>query len=292
MARLKSKVMTKRILTVLLVLFLSGLATLFINDQCNKKVFLTEYTFFHREVPSSFDGYKILHISDLHNAPFAGQIINHIEEQKPDMIVITGDTTQLPDHNIDQILEIGKAAKEKGIPTYAVSGNHETQGGYYDKIIESYWATDIIPLDNDSVCIEKGNESFLLLGIKDPTRTKVTKEHLEEIKEQIESEFPDGPCFSILLSHRADLYPDIKNTSADLILSGHLHGGIARLPFIGGLKGKQTDGSSLPKYEYGLYEDKKNASMIVSGGCDKNPKKTRYFNPPEIVLITLKSEGK
>lgn len=280
----------KRICICIAVLIAICLTILFVNDQVNKKVFLTEYTFSHSEIPPSFDGYKILHISDLHNAPFATQIIKHIKEQKPDIIVITGDTVQLPDYNTEQTLKIAKASGD--IPVYAVSGNHETQGGHYDEIIESYHASGIIPLDNDSVCVERGDESFLLLGIKDPTRTVVTEEHIEEIKEQIESEFPDGPCFSVLLSHRADLYPDIKHTSADLILSGHLHGGIIRLPFVGGLMGKNVESSIFPEYEYGLYENSDSASMIVSGGCDKNPKKRRYFNPPEVVLITLKSKGK
>ena len=273
----------------LISLVLICITALFVNEKLNERVTVTEYSFSHEEVPKSFDGYKILLISDLHEAPFSRQIIKHIKKEKPDMVVMTGDMVQLPGHSLKETVKIGKAIDD--IPIYAVTGNHDTQCGYYDDIIKTLWESDIIPLDNDSVCIERGEESFLLLGIKDPTRTTVTDEMLEEIRSQIESEFPDGPCFSILLSHRADLYPDIKNTSADLILSGHLHGGIARLPFVGGLRGKKGENSLFPEYEYGMYEDKEAASMIVSGGCDKNPQKKRYFNPPEVVLITLRSEG-
>jgi len=278
----------KRILIFILTLFILALLILFVNEKANERVFLTKYTFEHEEIPQGFDGYKIMMVSDLHDAPFSEMIIGHIKAQKPDIVVFTGDMAQLPDHSIQEATKIGKAIRD--IPMYAVTGNHETQGGAYDEIISTLWGVDIIPLDNDSVCLEKGNDTILLLGIKDPKSDEVTEEKLKKIRKQIESEFPDGPCFSILLSHRADLYPEIKDTSADLILSGHMHGGIVRLPFIGGIIGKNAENSLLPAYEYGVIKEGDSSTMIVSGGCDKNPKKKRYLNPPEVLLITLKSE--
>lgn len=278
----------KWILISLCTLIVFALAVLFINEKVNEKVFLTEYTFEHSEIPKGFDGYKILVVSDLHEAPFSDMIIEHINEQKPDIIVFTGDMAQLPYHSIDETVKIGKAVCD--IPIYAVSGNHDTQGGAYDKIIDTLWESGVIPLDDDSVCLEKNGDTILLLGIRDPEHDMVSDKQAGEIRRQIESEFPDGPCFSVLLSHRADLYPEIKDTSADLILSGHLHGGIIRLPFVGGLIGRSVENKLLPEYEYGLIKEENSASMIVSGGCDKNPEKKRYFNPPEVVLVTLKSE--
>lgn len=277
----------KRILIAAGVLAVLVLSAFLINEKLNDKVFVTKYTYRHPEVPQAFDGYTILMVSDMHEAPFAQQIIQHINKIAPDMIVFTGDMAQLPDKSIQQTSKIAKAVQ--GIPMYGVTGNHETQCGYYDEIIKTMWGKGIIPLDNDSVCIEKDGDSFLLLGIKDPKSNEVSSEKVEKIRRQIESEFPDGPCFSILLSHRADLYPEIKDTSADLILSGHLHGGVVRLPFVGGIVSRNED-EWFPDYEYGMYRDKDGADMIVSGGCDKNPEKKRYFNPPEVVLITLERE--
>lgn len=265
-------------------------AALFLNEKINEYVFLTEYTFSHSEVPEDFDGYKIFMISDLHEAPFSKQIIEHINEQKPDVVVITGDMAQLPDRSIQETQKIGKAITD--IPVYAVSGNHDTQGGAYKEIYRALKDSNIIPLDDSSVCLEKGSSGILLLGIKDPMQDVVSDEKIENIRRKIERQFPKGPCFSILLSHRADLYPKIKNTGVDLILSGHLHGGIIRLPFVGGIIGKNPEKPLFPEYEYGMYNEPSAASMIVSGGCDKNPQKKRYFNPPEVVLITLKNEGK
>lgn len=289
------KKILKRILSVILticificVLVILALAALFLNEKINEKVFVTKYTYSHSEIPTAFDGYQILMVSDMHEAPFADQIIQHINNISPDMIVFTGDMAQLPDRSIQETSKIARAVQD--IPMYGVTGNHERQSGYYDEIIATMWDRKIIPLDNDSVCIEKDGDSFLLLGIKDPKSDIVSTEKIEQIRSQIESEFPDGPCFSILLNHRADLYPEIKDTSVDLILSGHLHGGVIRLPFVGGVVGKNEE-KWFPDYEYGIYIDDNSADMIVSGGCDKNPEKKRYFNPPEIVLITLEREN-
>lgn len=277
----------KRTLITLCALIIFALLALFINEKINDKVFLTKYTYRHSEIPKAFEGYKIMAISDLHEAPFSGQILEHIDNEKPDIVVFTGDMVQLPDDSIEETVKIAKGIED--IPMYAVSGNHDTQCGEYDKIMRTLWAVNIIPLDNDSVCLEKGDESILLLGVKDPKDDVVSEEKVEKLRRQIESEFPDGPCFSVLLMHRADLYSELKDTSADLIISGHLHGGIIRLPFVGGVIG-QDAGQLFPDYEYGFIKEGDFSAMIVSGGCDKNPDKKRYFNPPEVVLITLEGE--
>lgn len=278
----------KTILLMILILIISALAVYKTNDYINNKVFVKEYSFPHEEIPAGFNGYKIMMISDLHNAPFSGQINEHIKKHEPDIIVFTGDMVQLPHHSLDETLKIAEAAGN--IPVYAISGNHETQCGEYKKIIKTLRESNVIILDNDSVCLEENGDTMLLLGMRDPEHNEIGEGQFEDIRERIESEFPDGPCFSILLSHRADIYPEIKHTSADLILSGHLHGGIIRVPFIGGIINKNGELSTSVDYEYGLFEESGAASMLVSGGCDKNPEKKRVLNPPEIVLLTLQTQ--
>lgn len=277
----------KWISIIIVAVILFTLLIFGINERRNKSVVLTEYTYTHKEVPKAFKGFKIMLISDLHEAPFAKQIIGHINRVKPDMIVFGGDMVQLPGNTMKETVKIAQGVSE--IPMYAVSGNHETQCGSYKEIIKELWNAKIIPLDNDSVCIERGMDSILLLGVKDPKDDEVSDKKIEEMRKQMKSEFPDGPCFSVLLMHRAGLYPEIKDTGVDLILSGDMHGGIIRLPFVGGLLGKQRTGF-FPEYEYGFIKEGDSAGMIVSGGCDLNPKKKRYFNPPEVVLVTLERE--
>ena len=277
----------KYTLIVLCMLVMLSLLAFYINGKVNERVFLTEYTFTHKELPPSFEGYEIMVISDLHEAPFSELILSHIKRESPDMIVFTGDMVQLPDTSISETLKIAEGTEN--IPMYAISGNHDRQCGAYDEIIKSLWDAGITPLDNDSVAIWRGSESFLLLGAKDPKHDIVSDEKIAEMKEQIRSEFPDGPCFSVMLLHRADLYPHLKDEGVDLILSGHMHGGIARLPFVGGLIGQEGK-VTFPEYEYGFFREGESSAMIVSGGCDKNLRKKRYFNPPEVVLVTLEGE--
>lgn len=273
----------------IIIAIVSVLIALFINEKINQKVHLTEYTYTDGHIPEAFDDGKILFLSDLHEAPFADDIISYAKDIQPDLFVITGDMAQLPDTKIDETLKIAKALKEINIPVYAVSGNHERQGGEYDRIIQELWAADVYMLENGSIEIEKNGEKITLVGIKDPRHDEVTEYKKKVIRENIAYElgrYHDN--FSILLSHRADIYPVVKDTGVDLILSGHLHGGIIRLPFVGGIIGKNGDNSRLPAYEYGVIKEGESTTMIVSGGCDKNPKKKRYFNPPELLLITLK----
>lgn len=281
----------KYILFIFIVAVASLLILLFVNDKANQKVVVTEYIYENEKIPAEFNDCKLMMISDLHNADFSGQIIEHIRQEKPDYVVITGDMVQLPGQEIDNTLKIADAVNQMEIPIYAVSGNHDRQCGEYDRIIEELWANDVYMLENGSVRLEKNGESIVLVGIKDPRHDEVTDEKMKVICNNIAYELSRrDDYFSILLSHRADLYPGIKDAGCDLILSGHLHGGIIRLPILGGIIGKNGENPMLPDYEYGVYRQADSATMIVSGGCDKNPKKRRYFNPPEVLLITLKGE--
>ena len=269
---------------ILSITIISGIVIFGVNEQKNNNVVVTEYNFSHPKIPKAFVGYKILLISDLHNAPFADIIIEHIRNTDPDLIAFTGDMVQLPHGNAEKAVKIAKAFSDT-IPIFAVSGNHEMQNLEYWQIYNALFYAGTTWLENDGVSVKRGSDKIRIAGIEDPKHNVLTEEHVEEIVEEIHEEIHDESLFSILLSHRADLYPYIKNEGADLILSGHLHGGIVRLPFIGGLIDK--DDRLFPQYDYGFIQEEGASAMIVSGGCDKNPDKKRFWNPPEIVLITL-----
>lgn len=273
---------------VLLALIICAGGALGINEIINDRVFVSSYTFAHEEVPEGFDGFKILQLSDFHEAPFLEQIAQKVKKTAPDIMVITGDSVQLPRSEADEILKLAKEIPD--IPVYVISGNHETQSGKYEELMEAYKESGLIPIDYDSVEIKRGEESILLVGVKDPEHNEPTEGKLSYMRDKIREEFPDGPCFSILLMHRADLFPEVWETPADLILSGHLHGGIIRIPFMGGVMGKRGKGF-FPEYDKGLFTHGE-SSMIVSAGCDKNPDKKRYFNPPEVAIITLERKLK
>lgn len=281
----------RRILIIFAFVVVALLLSLFLNDKANQKVRITRYTYTDEEIPPSFDGCKFMMISDLHNADFSEDIIKHMEKEKPDYVVMTGDMVQLPDSSIENTLKIADAVTEMNIPIYAVSGNHDRQCGKYEEILAGLWGHDVYMLEYDSVRFERDGESIVLMGIQDPRHDVVTDEKIAAIRGNIKNQLSRRKdYFTILLSHRADLYPQVKDTGVDLVLSGHLHGGIIRLPIVGGLIDKDGNVSVFTDYEYGVYKEDGNATMIVSGGCDKNPAKRRFFNPPEILLITLKGE--
>ena len=281
----------KKILLIFILVIVLLLLLLFLNDKANQNVKVTRYTYADEEIPSAFDNSKIMVISDLHDAPFSEEIIEHIKTEKPDYVVMTGDMVQLPDSSADNTLKIVDAAVKMNIPVYAVSGNHDRQCGKYDEILDNLWAHGAYMLEYDSVRLHKDGESIVLMGIQDPKHNVVTEEKIEAIQGNIKYQLSRRKeYFTVLLSHRADLYPQIKNTGVDLILSGHIHGGIVRLPFVGGIVERNRKISLSVDYEYGVYKEGESATMIVSAGCDKNPQKRRFFNPPEVLLITLKGE--
>lgn len=276
------------LIVAMLVWVVIGIVALAANEKLNDHVRVKNYTVRDENIPKEFDGYKIMAVSDLHAAPFGDQIIAHADKQKPDLLVFTGDMTQLPDYNIQETVKIGEAVSD--IPKYYVSGNHERQTDQYYEILNVLPLGGITPLENDKVTLERDGAEILLMGVKDPKNDVVTEDRIEKMQNAIGSMLEDNDKYSILLNHRADLYPELKDCGEDLILSGHLHGGIIRLPFMGGLISGEGLTEFFPEYDYGRFKEGDSAEMIVNGGCDKNPSKKRFFNPPEVVCITLESE--
>lgn len=270
------------------ILVLLAIMTFCINYFANNNVGLTEYTFESEKLPYDFDGYKIMVISDFHNADFSEQILKHAAENQPDILLFTGDMVQLPDSNLDNVLKIiNNIPKEMGI--YAVSGNHESQNSHYKEIMDTLYANGVHTLDGTDMYLKKGNSRIKIMGIMDPPAEtdKVTDDMIENIKELINSFIENDPnCFNILAFHRSTLYKELKDLKLDLILSGHTHGGVIRLPIVGGIIGESVD-DYVPDYTSGAYKDGF-ATMIVSRGCDKNIKKMRVFNPPEVLMVNLK----
>ncbi len=271
---------------IAVVFAIAVFAVLKYNDSLCDNVVLTRYVHEDENLPKSFDGFKILVISDLHNAPFYDDITEHIDKTKPDVVVFSGDMVQLPEASCEAAKEIGIYALEGGARVFSLSGNHEKQNSEYDEIMYELYKEGIIPLDDDRTKFERNGEKLWLMGLEDIGENAVNEDTCRKSAKEIGYLLGDG--YNVLVNHRADMYPYIKDEKADLILSGHLHGGIARLPFLGGVFGRGKD-EYFPKYDYGVFKEEDSSTMIVSGGCDKNPAKKRYFNPPEVVLVTLRA---
>ena len=275
---------TKRIM--LLIGTLVGIS-IFLYLQ-NNLISITEVKITSSKIPSSFKGYKIIQISDLHNKKFGDNqdvLFKKVKKLNPDIIVITGDLIDSNSYDAASSMQVVRELVKK-YPIYFVTGNHEKWSGKYNSLEKELKKHHITVLRNEHVSIRKGEQEINLLGIDDPefvignrTEGDIVKDEI--IKAKIEMQ-PDK--YNVLLSHRPGFIKEYADERIDLVLSGHAHGGQIRLPFIGGLVAPNQ--GALPKYTAGLYEEQ-NTSMVVSRGLGNSIIPQRIFNRPEIVVVQL-----
>ena len=257
----------------------------------NTALQLNTYTISSERLPEAFDGYRIAHVSDLHNAELGKdneKLLNMLREAKPDIIAITGDLIDSRHTDIDIALQFTKAAMEIA-PCYYVTGNHEARVSEYYELRDGLIEQGVVVLDDERIELELSGKTIALLGVNDPSfqtdylfgdSETVMQGKLQEISDE-ENEF------TILLSHRPELFGVYADSNMDLVLSGHAHGGQFRLPFVGGLVAPNQ--GLFPKYDAGLYTEE-NTNMIVSRGIGNSILPFRFNNRPEVILIDLYSK--
>ena len=240
-------------------------------------------------LPREFDGYTIVHLSDLHGHEYGednADLLAAVREQKPDLIVITGDL-------IDQESQLQMIpALAKGLsaiaPTYYVTGNHEWGlGTAAVKDLKNLLAQcGVTALSNQYEILERDGARIVLAGVDDPNGY-ADQTTPEELRAQIEYGAPG--LFTLLLAHRNERFDQYAAAGYDFVLSGHGHGGIIRLPFVGGLMG--TDRQLFPERTSGLYRWG-DSTLFVSRGLGNNTvpfQGFRIFNRPELAVITLRA---
>lgn len=247
----------------------------------NTSIGVTRITVSDEKIPDSFKGFRILHISDFHNAKFGeGQkkILDMIKSESPDMIAITGDLVDSRRTDIDTAMELIDGITELGIPVYYVTGNHEARIDDYDELEKRLTESGVRLLRNEKETIEINGESITIAGADDPAFGLTGKDFSDMLKGLADENY------TILLSHRPELFDLYCEAGTDLVLSGHAHGGQVRIPFVGGLVAPNQ--GLFPEYTEGLYE-KDGIKMIVSRGLGNSIIPLRVNDPPELVLITL-----
>ena len=245
----------------------------------------TQVTVASGALPEAFEGFKIAHVSDLHNAVFGRKnekLLSLIRAAKPDIIAITGDLIDSRHTDIDSALAFVEAAAEIA-PVYYVTGNHESRLDF-DEIEPRLIAAGARVLRNEAEDIGRGGERIRLAGIDDPSfiRTGGTAE--ERAAAELEQLGDGGGTFTVLLAHRPELVEVYAEYGAGLVLSGHAHGGQVRLPLLGGLYAPGQ--GLLPEYDSGLYSLGE-TQMVVSRGLGNSVAPLRVNNRPELVIVTL-----
>lgn len=275
--------MKKRIMYVLLV-FIS-ISILWVL-WANKALEVNTYTISSNRFPKAFDGFTIAHISDFHNTNIGDKVLDKLDDTNVDIIVITGDIIDSRNTHPEIALEFVEELMKKA-PCYYVSGNHEGRIDVYPAFKEDMKALGVHVLEDECIEIKKENDVISLIGVDDPSfqtdylfgdDITVMSTKLEQLKNE---------QYTILLSHRPELFDVYVKYDMDVVFSGHAHGGQFRLPFIGGLVAPNQ--GLFPKYDAGLFVED-NTHMIVSKGIGNSIIPMRFNNRPEVIVITLKSE--
>ncbi len=252
------------------------------------KLKTTEYTVCSDRLPERFGGCRIAMLSDLHDTVYGednNKLFELINSKQPDIVIIAGDlVTAKSGRDFSPAFNLLKKLATL-YPVYYALGNHEQRS--YDEVKVYLQKVKEIPevklLDNETVIAECGIRiAGLSLPVRFYKKAKKVTVKVSDISEQIGTK---NNVYTVLIAHNPIFFKAYADWGAELVLSGHLHGGIVRLPFIGGLVSPQV--SFFPKYDKGMFTDKE-STLIVSAGLGKHTIPIRLWNPAELVIIDLK----
>ncbi len=263
-----------------------------ISNHCLKT---TRINVTDRKIPSDFDGYKIVQLSDLHSKSFGAgnyRLIKKIKKESPDIIVLTGDMINSYD-DFDSVFHCLAVELTKIAPVYFVVGNHELQltSNRREDLMHFLSSHNIHILDNEAVKLKRNDSSIMLYGLWFNLRYyshfikgKKPYEFSSETMDKLLG-VSDNALFNLLLTHDPSYFETYAAWGANLTLSGHIHGGMVRLPFKGGMLSPHWE--LFPQYCAGLYRHDENHAMFVHSGLSGGYFGLRYFNRPGIAVITL-----
>lgn len=241
---------------------------------------------------------RLVLLSDLHGKSFGRdneRLLRSIAELAPDGILVAGDMlTATKGHDYSMALRLMESLSGT-YPIYYGMGNHEYRlqlypdqyPGMYEGYLEGLRTAGIVPLINESTYLPAWNVAVCGAQID-----RCYYKHLR--KEPMESDYlprilgePRVDAFQVLIAHNPDYFETYAAWGADLVVSGHVHGGIMRLPVLGGVLSPCL--TLFPKYDGGRFTCGK-STMILSRGLGSHTIPLRFFNPGELVVIELLPE--
>lgn len=256
----------------------------------NTLIEVSKYKIKSDKIPKEFNKFKIVHLSDFHSYGFGKdniKLIEKINNENPSIIVMTGDMVNKYDRNFEKFLNLAETLSKK-YEIYYIIGNHEIRlrNNDLDFIIQKLKKIGIKVLRDEKITIMRKKDLINIYGLDIPLsyyKIKNRSSNIEEVLNAVLNKCNEKE-YNILLAHNPLYFDEYIKHNVDLTLSGHVHGGMIRLPFIGALLSPER--KFFPKYSSGVYEVN-NKKLIVSRGLGHSKPGIRLFNKREIVSITL-----
>ena len=282
--------MLSAILTILVIFICFFLLVMYYD--CHRFV-TVEYEI---ESPRITKEYTFVLLSDLHNKSFGeqnGKLIRKIEELSPDGILVAGDMLTAFEKKEKYYVAMHLMGElGKRYPVYYGMGNHEQRigiepeecGNLYEIYMESLHQSGIEPLINEKVDLPSANINICGLQIDRHYYRKFSRPPMAETYLQKLLGVPQKDKFQILIAHNPEYFEEYAAWGADLTVSGHMHGGLMRLPYLGGVISPRL--TLFPHYDGGRFE-KNGSVMILSRGLGTHTLPIRIFNPGELAVIHL-----
>lgn len=274
--------MRRRKTAVLLVLTALLAAGFLLWGNCSLQT--AETALVSPALPPAFDGLRIVELADLHGRVFgrgSRRLLAAVRRAEPDLICIDGD---LFDEHTDLAMLPPLLRGLCAIaPVYYVTGNHEWRVPGLRGILAQMRACGVTVLQDDWRVLRRGEDALIVAGTDDPCGPAERKTPAELIAD-IRAEAGEA-AFLLLLTHRNDQLPQWSALGVQAVLAGHCHGGVVRLPFVGGLFG--TDRRLFPAWDAGLYRQGETV-LYVSRGLGYTNVHFRLFNRPEVAVIVLR----
>ena len=273
----------KKIRRLLALLALFALAAGFVYWQ-NFTLQVEPVELFFESLPPQFDGLRVAELSDLHGRSFGKnnvRLLRTLQKARPDMICICGD---LFDEKTDlTMLEPLLTGLTDIAPVYYVTGNHEWQVKNLREILQKMRAWGVTVLENEGRVLSRGGAEMVVAGVHDPCGPYDMKTPAALVRELRSAQ---GNDFILMLSHRNDELAMWSQLGVQLVLSGHCHGGVVRLPVVGGVFGTRRE--LFPEYDAGVYRQD-GTTLFVSRGLGYTNVHFRLFNRPHVPIMILRS---
>ena len=279
-----------------IVFFVFLLCICIIGYDTNRFV-VRKYQFQNEKITDTF---RFVLVSDLHNKSYGKKnekLLKAIEKLNPDAVLCAGDMlTAKPERDFHTAVEFMSALAKK-YPIYYGNGNHEYRlklypevyGNMAERYEQELKKADIEPLVNQKKVVSDKN--IVIYGLE------IGREYYKRFqKRNMETEYipsllgqVDNQACNILLAHNPEYFQQYADYGADFVLSGHVHGGVARIPILGGVISPSL--RIFPKYDGGVFRKRRSDGastiMILSRGLGTHTIPVRFCNPGELIEITI-----